>query len=256
MHAPFVRPQRLSRTNLWQKYFPKSNFLFQASEYTDQSSLRNIRDSEFEDSGRDSTTSSSKSRHSSRRCSEIGFSAHHEIDVPHYYPAYANVLKMKNSFFQPNTELVLYDCETGEGEMFITDENASQSAGIRLYSIKSEESCDGNILQNIHDQLHYAMATVHNLEKAEEAEEIRVKERNMKSLRLDHLKAKQILGKGGYAHVSLGHCHQLFHIFQFLEYPQLRPGINGLALDGPVWIKRFMGSRNSVRLVRNCSISC
>lgn len=180
----------------------------QASEYTDQSSLRNIRDSEFEDSGRDSTTSSSKSRHSSRRCSEIGFSAHHEIDVPHYYPAYANVLKMKNSFFQPNTELVLYDCETGEGEMFITDENASQSAGIRLYSIKSEESCDGNILQNIHDQLHYAMATVHNLEKAEEAEEIRVKERNMKSLRLDHLKAKQILGKGGYAHVSLVECPQ------------------------------------------------
>ena len=148
----------------------KLKILFQASEYTDQSSLRNIRDSEFEDSGRDSTTSSSKSRHSSRRCSEIGFSAHHEIDVPHYYPAYANVLKMKNSFFQPNTELVLYDAETGEGEMFITEENASQSAGIRLYSIKSEESCDSNILQNIHDQLHYAMAIVHNLEKAEEAE--------------------------------------------------------------------------------------
>ena len=117
---------------------------------------------------------------------------------------------MKNSFFQPNTELVLYDAETGEGEMFITEENASQSAGIRLYSIKSEESCDSNILQNIHDQLHYAMAIVHNLEKAEEAEEIRVKERNMKSLRLDHLKAKQILGKGGYAHVSLGHCHNFF----------------------------------------------
>ena len=117
---------------------------------------------------------------------------------------------MKNSFFQPNTELVLYDSETGEGEMFITEENNSQSAGIRLYSIKSnDDSCDGNILQSIHDQLHYAMATVNNLEKAEEAEEIRMKERNMKSLRLDHLKAKQILGKGGYAHVSLGHCHQL-----------------------------------------------
>ena len=116
---------------------------------------------------------------------------------------------MKHSFFQPNIELIIFDPETGEGEMFITEEDTKsnvQSSGIRLYSLKVDDNItsDGN---NIHDMLHNAMVTVNNLEKAEEAEGIRMKEKTMKSLRLDHLKAKQILGKGGYAHVSLGQCH-------------------------------------------------
>lgn len=173
----------------------------QASEYTDQSSLRNIRDSEFEDSGRESTTSSSKSRNSSRRCSEVGFSAHLDLDIPSYYSSYAHVIKMRNSFFQTNMEIILCDNYTGECELYMA-ETKTDTRGIRIYS----QNFENPTFLDIHEQLHNTMALINFMEKVEEAEEIRIKERSMKSLRLDNLKAKQILGKGGYAHVSLVEC--------------------------------------------------
>lgn len=190
----------------------------QASVYTDESSLRNIRDSEFEDSGRDSTTSStakhsSHSRNSSRRSSDTGFSANFELEIPSYYAQFSHVIQMKNSFFQPDIELMIIDNETAETVDHICEHQPEHhiyfddTTGIHVYNQSNQT--DGTSIEQsceIHTQLHSSMAKLKKIEKAEKEIEKRRQKRILEQLRLDKLKIKQILGKGGYAHVQLVEC--------------------------------------------------
>merc|ERR1712113_444692 len=189
----------------------------QASVYTDESSLRNIRDSEFEDSGRDSTTSStakhsSHSRNSSRRSSDAGFSANYDLEVPSYYTQFSDVIKMKHSFFQPDIDLLIVDSQTFESIEYMTEKNQpehhvyfDETSGIHVY--KQQNRRDTVIhSRDVHRILHQSMAVFKKMEKAEKEIEKRKEKRILDQLRLDKLKIKQILGKGGYAHVQLVEC--------------------------------------------------
>ena len=116
---------------------------------------------------------------------------------------------MKHSFFQSDSELLIYDTNTFETLEHISNpecptgshEYLDDSSGIQVYSTSKQKS---QIVCDINGQLHCSMAVIKKIEKAEILAEKRRQKRSMDLLRLDKLKVRQILGKGGYAHVQLG----------------------------------------------------
>jgi len=206
-----------------------------ASEFSDQSSLNfttiHLRESEFSDSGRESTGSG---RQSSRRSSDVtsigrhceigdGFGQNYHIDVPVYYSNYAHVIKLANSFFTPNWEVTLVDHETHETLTHLTPvaspqaDKFSHTFKIRQYHSKLPGTyfMDGfnpygsgvvfyQVKQNYPDRtsytanerLHATMGDLIQYEKVEKANEKRAidqrHEMEIASLRLEDLKRRKL----------------------------------------------------------------
>jgi len=206
-----------------------------ASEFSDQSSLNfttiHLRESEFSDSGRESTGSG---RQSSRRSSDVtsigrhceigdGFGQNYHIDVPVYYAQYAHVIKLANSFFSSNWEVTLIDHETDETHTHLTNVATSPpdkyshtfkirqyhsklpgayfmdgfncgGSGVVFYQVKQYEA--DRSLFNVNERLHAAMADLIQYEKVECANEKRAMdqrhEMEIASLRLDDLKRRKL----------------------------------------------------------------
>lgn len=206
-----------------------------ASEFSDQSSLNfttiHLRESEFSDSGRESTGSG---RHSSRRSSDVtsighhcgtgdGFGQNYHVDVPVYYANYSHVIKLAHSFLSPNSEVILVDYETHETHTHLTKcapghvEKFSHTFKIRQYHAKLPGSyfmdgfnCYGSGVVYYHqkpyvadrqncpanERLYAALSELTQFKKAEMANEKRALEQRheleIASLRLDDLKRRKL----------------------------------------------------------------
>ena len=152
-----------------------------------------------------------------------------DIIKPPYQLKYFKSISMRWTCFKEPIEVQFFDPASGQSCIFFPTPNMdSYGSMARVYHLKTSRKSIAGFTTN--EILYKCQAKINFLAKIQAELSQKRSDYMVKALKLEDLMARQILGKGGYAHVSLGRLMNkkiyvykyIFIYFEFIEKnPQL-----------------------------------